>query len=79
MVKVGRHRFVALKFLSDETSKDASSTLELCHQQQRTAYKNGQRANLFRVTRRSGLDLEKESRPPVEAEFFLDIPFHRTH
>jgi len=27
----------------------------------------------------SGLDLEKKSRPPVEAEFFLDIPFYGTH
>jgi len=26
--------------------------------------------NLFRVTKQSGLDLEKESSPPVEAEFF---------
>ena len=26
----------------------------------------------------SGLDLEKESRPPVEAGSFLDISFHRT-
>ena len=28
----------------------------------------------------SGLDLEtKTSRPPVEGEVFLDIPFYRTH
>jgi len=27
----------------------------------------------------NGLDLEKTSRPPVEAELFLDIAFYRTH
>ena len=26
----------------------------------------------------SGLDLEKQIAPPVEAELFLDIPFYRT-
>ena len=27
----------------------------------------------------SGLDIEKESRPPVEGKLFLEIPFYRTH
>ncbi len=36
-------------------------------------------SNIFRVTKQSGLDLEKEVSASVEAELFFDIPFYRTH
>ena len=38
--------------------------------QRRTLTRMDNEPNLFRVTKQSGLDLEKESFPPVEAEFF---------
>jgi hypothetical protein len=35
--------------------------------------------NVFRETKQSGLDLEKEPRLRPRRSFFLDIPFYRTH
>jgi hypothetical protein len=49
----------------------ASFTLELCHHSSReTLTRTDNEPNLFRGTTQSGLDLEKEPRPPVEANFF---------
>ena len=39
----------------------------------------GNSPNLSRETNSSGLDLEKESRLRSRRNFFLDIPFYRTH
>ncbi len=48
----------------------ASCTLDLCHQQQRKLTRMDNKPNIFGVTKHSGLDLERESPPPVEAELF---------
>ncbi len=48
----------------------ASFKLELCHQQQRSLMRMDNEPNLFRITKQSGLDLEKTISTPVEAELF---------
>ncbi len=57
----------------------ASCKLELCHQQQRTLTRMDNEPNLFRVTKQSGLDLEKKISLRSRQNFFLDILFYRTH
>jgi len=45
------------------------------HHQQRNPTRMDNQPNFSTLRNYSGLDLEKKSRPPVEAEFFLDIHF----
>ena len=65
-------------------SKDGRSAASACSSELATAeektYENGTTSRApSEVAKQSGLDLEKQTRPPVEAELFLDIPFYRTH
>ena len=54
----------------------ANSTAPLTHQ--RTLTRMANQTSLAKQNY-SGLDLEKKSRLRLRAEFFLDIPFNRTH
>lgn len=49
----------------------ASCTLQLCHLQQRKLTRWTTSRTCSEVTKHSGLDLEKEISPPVEAELFF--------
>jgi hypothetical protein len=54
----------------------ASFTLELCHQQQRKLTRMDHKPNLFRVTKHSGLGLEKQPRSSARGgAFFLTSLF----
>jgi hypothetical protein len=56
---------------SEATSSLAALSNAMASSISRETHENGQRAKLLQGTKNySGLDLEKESRPPVDAELF---------